>query len=133
MRLVNAKGSVLIALVLLVPALRLEAAGMSKFYWSPTNPVYLAFESVFSQAAGLSLLAQGLVVVGPVLAIALAALPIVRVRVQREDSTLVGTVALKLSSLNLIVLACGVLVFAVIALYVIGENAPCILGYRLSC
>jgi hypothetical protein len=88
---------------------------------------------VFSQAAGLSLLAQGLVVVGPVLAIALAALPIVRVRVQREDSTLVGTVALKLSSLNLIVLACGVLAFAAIALYVIGENAPCILGYRLSC
>ena len=125
--------TMIFAVLLLVPALVLEAAGMSKFYWSATNPLYLAFESVFSQAAGLSLLAQALVVAGPVLAIALAALPIVRVRVQREDSTVVGTVALKLSGLNLIVLACGVLAFGVIALYVIGENAPCILGYRVSC
>src|SRR5207248_7247113 len=124
---------VMIAVLLLAPALLLEAAGMSKFYWSPVNPLYLAFERVFSQAAGLSLLAQALVVAGPVLAIALAALPIVRVRVQRADGTLVGTVALRLSGLNLIVLALGVLAFALIALYAIGENAPCILGYSLSC
>src|SRR5438132_13365609 len=99
--------TMIFAVLLLVPALVLEAAGMSKFYWSATNPLYLAFESVFSQAAGLSLLAQALVVAGPVLAIALAALPIVGVRVQREDFTVVGTVAVKPSGLNPIVLAAG--------------------------
>ncbi|MCA1553287.1 MAG: hypothetical protein LC737_02805 [Chloroflexi bacterium] len=122
----------IIGLTLLAPALLLEAAGMSKFYWSPTNPVYLAFETVFSNSV-LSLFAQAVVLIGPSLAVALALLPILRVNVQRADGTLVSTIALKLNALHFVVIAFGLLALAVIALYAIGENAPCVLGYAVSC
>jgi hypothetical protein len=121
------------SLLLLAPALLLEAAGLSKFYWSPTNPAYQAFETVFSNSALLGLLAQAIVLVGPALAIALAVLPILRVHVRREDAMLVSTIALKMNALNFIVVAFGLLALAVIALYVVGENAPCVLGYKVSC
>lgn len=123
----------LIASLFLVPALVLEAAGMSKFYWSPTNPIYLAFEAIFSNSAWLSWLAQGLVLVGPVIAVLLCALTILHVSVRREADTLVSTVAIKMNWLSLTLVALGLLGMAVIALYIIGENAPCILGYKVSC
>ncbi len=119
-------------LVLLVPALLLEAAGMSKFYWSPSNPIYLAFETVFRNSA-LSLAAQALVLIGPALAVAFALLPILCVNVQRDEGTLVSTIALKMNILHFVVIAFGLLALAVIALYVVGENAPCVLGYKVSC
>jgi hypothetical protein len=131
----NNKKLTLIGLAFLVPALLLEFAGMSKFWWSPTNPLYLAFETVFSDSRfiALNVVAQALVIVGPALAVVLCILPILRVSLRREADMLIGTVAIKGNVVNLVIVACGLIGMAVIAAYIIGENAPCILGYKLSC
>ena len=65
-----------------------------------------------------------LVMGGLILAFALNALPIVRIRVGHEDGALVGAVSLRLrgSGLNLIALSLSCLLFATITLYLFVEN-----------
>lgn len=95
-----------VSLVLLLPALLLVLSGLLGLQ----QPIALVHP----------LLVMG----GLILAFALNALPIVRIRVGHEDGALVGAVSLRLrgSGLNLIALSLSCLLFATITLYLFVEN-----------
>lgn len=95
-----------VSLVLLLPALLLVLSGL------------------FGLEQPNALLHPLLVMGGLILALALNALPILRVRFGREDGALVGTVSLRLrgSGLNIIALSLSCLLLGTIAFYLFVEN-----------
>jgi hypothetical protein len=76
---------------------------------------------------------QGLIVLGPLAALLLNGLSVLRLRLRREPGSLVGRVTVRLSAPHLAVLVVGAALLAAMALYLVGENLPCLLGRQPTC
>ncbi len=81
--------------------------------------------------------AQGLmdaiVFLGPLVAFAVAAFSVLRLRIERRAHTFVGTVEVQWHPALLVVAILSAVVFGVLGVYVVAENLPCILGHVARC
>lgn len=96
--------------------------------WDPFDPLYRA-----ARAASLHILLDGIILFGPVIALGAFALPLLEFRAGAERSGLGGVVIQKAGRGRLALIGLSLLVVTVFAVYLIGENLPCILGQQVSC
>jgi hypothetical protein len=76
---------------------------------------------------------DAVVFVGPLVAFALAAFSVLRLRVERRSHAFVGTVEVQWHPALLAVAVVSAVVFGVLGAYVVAENLPCILGHAARC
>jgi hypothetical protein len=81
----------------------------------------------------LNVVVTALVLVGPVVALALVLVPIVRLRLGRSDGTVEATVSLRLEWARLAIALVALGVLAVLAGHIAAENAACWLGAARAC
>ena len=74
-----------------------------------------------------------LVLVGPVVAIAIALVPIVRMRLGRSDGTVEAAFSLRLEWARVVIALVALAVLAALAGYLAAENAPCWFGSARAC
>ena len=74
-----------------------------------------------------------LVLVGPVLAVAIALVPILRLRLGRSDGTVEAAVSLRLEWARVAIALVALAVLAVLAGHIAAENAACWLGSATRC
>ncbi|MEX2405702.1 MAG: hypothetical protein WD834_00040 [Actinomycetota bacterium] len=74
-----------------------------------------------------------LVLVGPAIALAIALMPIVRLRLGRSDRTVEATVSLQLEWARVAIALVALTVLAVLAGHIAAENAACWLGSARVC
>lgn len=80
-----------------------------------------------------SILVTALVLIGPVVAVAIALVPIVRMRLGRSDGTVEAAVSLRVDWARVAVALVALAVLAVLAGYLAAENAPCWFGSARAC
>jgi hypothetical protein len=120
-------------LVLVTPALTFLVANVLKFELGIPF-LYDALSPVIAPATSLPRkIVDVTVVLGPVVALVVSVVPLLRLGLRRQNDLLVGTVAVRLSWLHLVVAAVSALAIAAIGLYLLAENLPCILGRQLYC
>jgi hypothetical protein len=73
------------------------------------------------------------VVLGPVLALAVALAPIVRLRTARSRDGLEATVSLRVRRANLVVAGLAFTVLTILGAYLFAENAGCWFGSSVAC
>lgn len=73
------------------------------------------------------------IILSPMLALALLVLPQLRITRGGEETELANIVIRKLSRPTLVLALLSLLVFAILGMYLISENLPCLLGQRISC
>lgn len=81
----------------------------------------------------VNLVVTALVLVGPVVAIAIALVPIVRLRLGSSDGTVEAAVSLRLEWARVAIALVALAVLAVLAGYLAAENAPCWFGSARAC
>jgi hypothetical protein len=81
----------------------------------------------------LNLVVTALVLVGPVVALAMVLLPIVRLRLGRSDGMVEATVSLRLEWARVAIALVAVAVLAVLAGHIAAENAACWVGSARAC
>lgn len=122
-----------LALALLVPGFVFVVMNILKFELGVDQP-YDALEPIFvPEGAVLAVLANVIIVVGPVAAALLTLLPMLRARLRRDSGILRLELALRLSTPHLVVALLALAVIGTIGGHLIGENLPCLLGYEIRC
>jgi len=81
----------------------------------------------------VNLVVTPLVLLGPVVAIAIALVPIVRLRLGRSDGTVEAALSLRLEWSRVAVALVALAVLAVLAGYLAAENAQCWFGSARAC
>lgn len=81
----------------------------------------------------LNVVVTALVLLGPVVALAMVLVPIVRLRLGRADGTVEATVSLRLEWTRLAIALVALAVLAVLAGHIAAENAACWLGNARAC
>ena len=99
-----------------------------KIAWEP-----FAFITDNAQPTLFHVILNLLIVLGPVLAIALFALPMVSLRFDWQSDQFATIVISKGNRLTYVLIALCLLVGGIFVLYVIGENLPCLIGSQLRC
>jgi hypothetical protein len=109
-----------LAILLLLPALFLEVVSLTR-HLAPGNPLYAALDAL-SRMPQLNAIFTGAVLLGPVLALALCLLAVLRVRWQRETGGFVATIHVRDHLLPLVTLGLSSAVLALLFLYAFFEN-----------
>lgn len=81
----------------------------------------------------MDVVVTALVLVGPVVALAIALLPIVRLRLGRSNGTVEAAVSLRLERARVATALVALTVLAVLAGYLVAENADCWFGAATRC
>lgn len=81
----------------------------------------------------MNVVVTALVLVGPVLAVAIALVPIARLRLGRSDGTVEAAVSLRLEWARVTVALAALVVLAVLAGYLAAENSACWFGSARAC
>lgn len=81
----------------------------------------------------MNVVVTALVLVGPVLAVAIALVPVARLRLARSDGMVEAAVSLRLEWARVAVAIVAFAVLAVLAGYLFAENAACWLGSARAC
>ena len=121
-------------LLLLVPALFIAVNVLEyelgiPIAWNPFDAVYDGRESSL-----LTYVVDAFIVLGPVLGVAALVIPLTRVKINSDGHGFALTVAVQKTSwahIGLIVLS--VLTIAIMGMYLVAENLPCILGQQTTC
>ncbi|MEX2203030.1 MAG: hypothetical protein WD965_02965 [Actinomycetota bacterium] len=125
--------STLLAAALALPAVAFVAANVLK-YGLGVDALSNVLGSFAEPGDGLvNLVVTALVLVGPVIAIAIALVPIVRMRLGRSDGTVEAAFSLRLEWSRVAVALVALAVLAILAGYLAAENAACRLGSARVC
>jgi heme/copper-type cytochrome/quinol oxidase subunit 2 len=122
-----------LAAALVVPAVAFVAANVLKHGFGVD-----ALSNVLGRFAepgdgAFNVVVTALVLVGPVVAVAIVLVPIVRLRLGRSDGTAEAAVSVRLEWPRLAIVLVAIAVLAVLATYLAAENAACWLGSARSC
>ncbi len=122
-----------LAILLMIPAVVFVTANLLKYQVGLDQP-YDAFSPIWSTDAGVYQGAfNSVVLLGPLAGMALIAWAVVRLSFGRRDGTWVASVSVQKRWPELAVLGAGLSLMAVMGLYLIAENLPCILGRQVLC
>jgi hypothetical protein len=125
--------STLAAGALVLPAVAFVAANVLK-YGLGVDALSNVLGSFAEPGEGpVNLVVTPLVLLGPVVAIAIARVPIVRLRLGRSDGTVEAALSLRLEWSRVAVALVGLAVLAVLAGYLAAENAQCWFGSARAC
>lgn len=111
--------------IAILPSILFFTIMMLKFGLGVDNFVYDSWNEHWGNPDNrpfIANIADFFVIMGPVFAFMLVALPLVRINVQNENGTLVGTVRLKLNPVSLTVIGVSVFVGCAFMLYFVAEN-----------
>jgi hypothetical protein len=123
----------LLAFGLLVPASLFVLSNLLRYQVGIAQP-YNALSPLWSTGIGAYQFAfNAMVLVGPMIAMAIAALAVLRVRFAQTGAGWSVAVTIRRRWPELAVLAFGVALVGVMGLYLIAENLPCILGRQVLC
>lgn len=129
----RARWPALIAALLVLPAVLFVAANLLKY------GLDVAF---LSDALGpfaepgrgaADVVVTGVVLLGPVAALAIALLPLVRLRLGRSDGTIEASMFLRLRWPQMAVAVVALAVLAALGAYLVAENAACWFGSATAC
>lgn len=121
------------SIALVTPAVVFVVANILRYEMGVPG-LHRALEPVIDPtAAWAQSLIDGVVFFGPLLAFALAAFSVLRLRVERRAHAFVGTVEVQWHPALLAVAVVSAVVFSVLGAYVVAENLPCILGHAARC
>ncbi|MGH2673007.1 MAG: hypothetical protein ACRDHC_08525, partial [Actinomycetota bacterium] len=122
-----------LAAALLLPAIAFVAANVLKYGFG-VNAVSNALGRFAEPGEGpMNVVVTALVLVGPVLAVAIALVPIARLRLGRSDGTVEAAVSLRLEWARVTVALAALVVLAVLAGYLAAENSACWFGSARAC
>jgi ABC-type methionine transport system permease subunit len=125
--------STVLAAALVLPAVAFVAANVLKYGFG-VDAVSNALGRFAEPGEGaFNIVVTALVLLFPVVALAIALLPIVRLRLGRSDGTVEAAVSLRLEWARLAVALVALTVLAVLAGYLAAENAACWLGSARAC
>jgi hypothetical protein len=125
--------STILAGVLVLPAVVFVAANVMK-YGLGVDALSNVLGSFAEPGEGAwNVMVTALVLVGPVIALAMVLLPIVRLRLGRSDGTVEATVSLRLEWARVAIALVALAVLAVLAGHIAAENAACWLGAAVRC
>lgn len=128
-----ARSRFVLAALLLIPALLFVPANFLRYEAGHPFLADVLDRVLWPEAAWLQVLRDVLVMFGPVLAVALSGLSVLRVKLGRELGRLVGTVTLDLRWGYLAMLAMGAMLVAVLGAYFVVENWECLTGRQVIC
>jgi len=118
---------------LVLPAVAFVAANILKYGFG-VDALSNVLGSFAEPAEGVpNVVVTALVLVGPVVAVAIALAPIVRLRLGRSDGTVEAAVSLRLEWARVAITLVALAVLAVLAGYVVAENAACWSGAAVRC
>ena len=122
-----------LAAALLLPAIAFVAANVLK-YELGVDALSDALGSFAEPGEGLiNMVVTALVILGPVIAAAIALAPIARLHLGRFNGTVEAAVSLRLEWARVAIALVALAVLAVLAVYVIAENSACWLGSARAC
>ncbi len=125
--------STVLAAALVLPAVAFVAANVLKYGFG-VDAVSNVLGRFAEPGEGASdIVVTALVLLGPVLALAIALLPIVRLRLGGSDGTVEAAVSLRLEWARLAVALVALAALAALAGYLAAENAACWLGSARTC
>lgn len=125
--------STLAAGALVLPAVAFVAANVLK-YGLRVDALSNVLGSFAEPGEGpVNVVVTALVLLGPVVAVAIALVPIVRLRLGRSDGRVEAAFSLRLEWARLAIALVALAVLAILAGYLAAENAPCWLGSATRC
>jgi hypothetical protein len=125
--------STLAAGALVLPAVAFVAANVLK-YGLGVHALSNVLGSFAEPGEGpVNLVVTALVLLGPVVTIAIALVPIVRLRLGRSDGTVEAAFSLRLEWSRVAVALVALAVLAILAGYLAAENAQCWFGSARAC
>ena len=125
--------STVLAAALLLPAIAFVAANALKYGFG-VNAVSNALGRFAEPDGGpMNVVVTALVLVGPVLAVAIALVPIATLRLGRSDGTVEAAVSLRLEWARVAVALVALAVLVALVGYFVAENAACWLGSATRC
>jgi ABC-type methionine transport system permease subunit len=125
--------STVLAAALVLPAVAFVAANVLKYGFGVDAVSNVLGRFAEPGEGAFNIVVTALVLLFPVVALAIALLPIVRLRLGRSDGTVEAAVSLRLEWARLAVALVAVTVLAVLAGYLAAENAACWLGSARAC
>jgi hypothetical protein len=125
--------STLLAAALVLPAVAFVTANILK-YGLGVDALSNVLGSFAEPGDGAwNVVVTALALVGPVVALAIVLLPIVRLRLGRSDGMVEATVSLRLEWARVAIALVAIAVLAVLAGHIAAENAACWLGTAVRC
>ena len=125
--------STVLAATLVLPAVAFVAANVLKHGFGVDTLSNVLGRFAEPGEGLVNLVVTALVLVGPVIAIAIALVPIVRLRLGRSDGTVEAAFSLRLEWARVAIALVAFAVLAVLAGYLAAENAPCWFGSARAC
>jgi ABC-type methionine transport system permease subunit len=125
--------STVLAAALVLPAVAFVAANVLKYGFGVDAVSNVLGRFAEPGEGAFNIVVTALVLLFPVVALAIALLPIVRLRLGRSDGTVEAAVSLRLEWARLAVALVALTVLAVLAGYLAAENAACWLGSARAC
>jgi hypothetical protein len=125
--------STLLAAALVLPAVAFVSANVLKYGFGVDAVSNVLGRFAEPGEGAFNLVVTALVLLGPVVALAIALLPIVRLRLGRSDGTVEAAVSLRLEWRRLAIALVALAVLAVLAGHIAAENAACWLGSATRC
>jgi hypothetical protein len=125
--------STLLAAALVLPAVAFVAANVLKYGFGVDALSNGLGRFAEPGEGAFNVVVTALVLVGPVVAVAIALVPIVRLRLGRSDGTVEAAVSLRLEWVRLAIALFALAVLVVLAGYLAAENAGCWLGSARVC
>jgi hypothetical protein len=125
--------STVLAAALVLPAVAFVAANVLKYAFG-VDALSNALGPFAEPGEGpMNVVVTALVILGPVIAAAIALVPILRLRLGRSDGTVEAAVSLRLAWARVGIALVALAVLAVLAGYVVVENYACWLGSARAC
>lgn len=125
--------STVLAGALVLPAVAFVAANVLKYAFD-VDALSNALGTFAEPGEGpMNIVVTALVILGPVIAAAIALVPIVRLRLGRSDGTVEAAVSLRLEWARVAIALVALAVLAVLAGYLAAENAACWFGSARAC
>lgn len=125
--------STILAAALVLPAVAFVAANVLKYAFGVDALSNTLGPFAEPGEGPMNVVVSALVILGPVIAAAIALVPIVRLRLGRSDGTVEAAVSLRLEWARVTIALVALAVLAVLAGYVAAENSACWLGSARAC
>jgi hypothetical protein len=122
-----------LAAALVLPAVAFVAANVLKYGFGVDAMSNGLGRFAEPGEGAFNIVVTALVLLGPVVALTIALLPIVRLRLGRSDGTVEAAVSLRLEWARLAVALVALAALAALAGYLAAENAACWLGSATRC
>lgn len=129
----NRRWSTVLAAALVLPAVAFVGANVLKYGFGVDAVSNVLGRFAEPGEGAFNIVVTVLVLLGPVVALAIALLPIVRLRLGRSDGTVEAAVSLRLEWARLAIALVALAVLAVLAGHIAAENAACWLGSATRC